>query len=154
MWRLQARPAQTSTQTSEYVRVTAYQLSCLSCIAVKPLPPVIPAIDYHKPLWSALGLIIDRDAHKITIDPKYADDISFLRSDEPEINQVEREIPFMLLTEGFHVNESKTERYHIQRGGEDAWKKCKYLRSLLDTEYQKAKRTYHWLTQDIRIYFQ
>ena len=40
----------------------------------------------------------------------------------------------MLLTKGLHVNESKTERYHIQRGGEDAWKKCKYLGSLRDTE--------------------
>ena len=40
----------------------------------------------------------------------------------------------MFLTEGLQINESKTERYHIQRGGEDAWKKCKYLGSLLDTE--------------------
>ena len=40
----------------------------------------------------------------------------------------------MLLTEVLHVDESKTERYHIQRGGENAWKNCKYLGSLLDTE--------------------
>ena len=51
-----------------------------------------------------------------------------------EINQVERQITAMLLTEGLHVNESKTERYHIQKDGEDAWKKCKYLESLLHTE--------------------
>ena len=40
----------------------------------------------------------------------------------------------MLLTEELHVNESKTERYNILRSREDAWKKCKYLGSLLDTE--------------------
>ena len=47
--------------------------------AVKSLPPVNSAIDYHKPLWSTLDWIIDRDVHKITIDLKHADDISFLR---------------------------------------------------------------------------
>ena len=101
--------------------------------AVQPLPPVISAIDCQKPLWSALDWFIDWDVHKITIDPKYADDILFLGSYESKIKQVEREIPAMLLTEGLHANENKTERYHIQSGG-DAWKKCKYLRSLLDTE--------------------
>ena len=40
----------------------------------------------------------------------------------------------MLLTEGLQIRENKTERYHIQRGGEDTWKKCKYLGSLFDTE--------------------
>lgn len=59
--------------------------------AVKPLPPVISTLGYHKPLCSALDWIIDQDIHKITTDPKYADDISFLRSDKSEINQVERE---------------------------------------------------------------
>ena len=40
----------------------------------------------------------------------------------------------MLLIEGLHVNESKTERYHIQKGEEDFWKKCKYFGSLIDNE--------------------
>ena len=40
----------------------------------------------------------------------------------------------MLLTDGLHVNESKTERYHIKTGGEDSWKKCKYLGLLLKAE--------------------
>ena len=42
--------------------------------AVKPLPPVISAIDCHMPLWSSLDWIIDQDMHKITIGTKYADD--------------------------------------------------------------------------------
>ena len=102
--------------------------------AVKPLPPVISAIDYHRLFWSLLDWIINWDVHEITIDWKFADDISFLRSEELKINQVEREIPAMLLTKGLHVNGSKTEKYHIQRSGEDAWKKCKYLGSLLFTD--------------------
>ena len=75
---------------------------CLA-FAVKLLPPVISAFNNPKPLWSVLDWIIDQDINKITIDPKYADDISFLRSDKSEINQVEREIPAMLLTESFYI---------------------------------------------------
>ena len=113
--------------------------------AVKPLPPVISTLGYHKPLCSALDWIIDQDIHKITTDPKYADDISFLRSDKSEINQVERERQLLFFTEGLYVNESKIERYQIQRGAEDAWKKCKYFGSLLDTEedIKRQKRTYN-----------
>ena len=135
--RLETRFAHTSTQTLEHVKVTAYRVSCLSCILPSQLnlcKPTILAIDYHKPLWSALACIIDRDVHKITSDPKYADEISFLRSDQLWINQVEREICAKLLTECLHVNENKTERYHIQRGGDDAWKKCRYLGLLAHTE--------------------
>ena len=41
--------------------------------------------------------------------------ISFLRLAESKINQVERGIPAMLLTEGLYVNEIKIERYYIQK---------------------------------------
>ena len=116
------------------IRILTLLFILYLAFAVKPLPPVISAIDYHRLFWSLLDWIINRDVHKITIDWKYADDISFLRSEESKINQVEREIPAMLLTKGLHVNGSKTEKYHIQRSGEDAWKKCKYLGSLLDTD--------------------
>lgn len=51
--------------------------------AVKPLPSVIAAIDYHNPVWSSLDEIIDQDVQKINIDPKYADDFI------PEISRVE-----------------------------------------------------------------
>ena len=40
----------------------------------------------------------------------------------------------MLLIDGLRVNESKTGRYHIKRGGKDSWKKCENLGSLLNTE--------------------
>jgi len=38
------------------------------------------------------------------------------------------------------VNETKTEEYTIKRKGEDAWKKCKHLGSLLDTENDINRR--------------
>ena len=56
--------------------------------------------------------------------------ISFLRLAESKINQVERGIPALLLTEGLYVNGIKIERYYIQKD-EDVKRRC-----------QKAKRTY------------
>ncbi len=38
------------------------------------------------------------------------------------------------------MNEGKTEEYQITRGGDESWKKCKYLGSHLDTE-EDIKRT-------------
>ena len=66
------------------------QSDCLSALlfllylshAVKPLSSQIEQTDYGKSFWSALDWMINIDEHKKNIDPKYADDISFLRSDE------------------------------------------------------------------------
>ena len=44
--------------------------------------------------------MINRDENKINIDPKYTDDISFLKSDESKINQIERIVPSMLIEKG------------------------------------------------------
>ena len=38
------------------------------------------------------------------------------------------------------LNESKTEEYEIIRQGNDKWKKCKFLGSLLDTEKDINRR--------------
>ena len=125
------------------------QGDCLSALlfilflahAVKPIPNAIKEEDYTKHLWSTLDWIIDRDTHKIQIDPKYADDISFLRSDESKIKQIERVMPVMLADEGLHVNKSKTERYHISIDNNDeSWRRCKYLGSVLDTNEDIKRR--------------
>ena len=50
----------------------------------------------HRILWSVLDWEINKDTHKININPKYADDICFIRSDEAKIHQVERIIPPIL----------------------------------------------------------
>lgn len=90
----------------------------------------------YKIRWSALDWIIDKDIHKININPKYADDISFIRSDKSKINQAERIVPQMLKINNLQINNDKTEKYHIntERKDEIDWKKCKYLGSRLDTE--------------------
>ena len=44
----------------------------------------------NKILWSELDWLIDRDAHQVVMDAKYADDISFTRTDETKMNQVKR----------------------------------------------------------------
>ena len=124
------------------------QGGCLSALlfilyltyAIMPIPDERLPEDYRKPLWSALDWIVNRDKANIEIDPKYADDITFIRSEEVKINQVERVIPPMLLEEGLYINKSKTEKFHINKYGDSKWKSCKYLGSLLGIEADIKRR--------------
>ena len=50
-------------------------------------------------------------------------------------------VPSLLKGKNLQLNESKMEEYEIKRGGEEKWKKCKYLGSLLDTEEDIQRRT-------------
>ena len=108
--------------------------------AIKPLPKGIEKEDYDKPLWSELDWIINRDTHNVHIDPKYSDDINFARSWYPKINQLKKIVPKMLKEEGLTVNKTKTEEYAIELGGDEKWKKCKVLGSLLDTTEDIKRR--------------
>ena len=55
--------------------------------AIKAIPKDRYSEDYHQTtLWSALNWIVDRVKLQIEIDPKYADDITFIRSEEAKIN--------------------------------------------------------------------
>ena len=73
------------------------QGDCLSALlfivylasSIKPLPPQIQQVDCNRPLWSALDWLFDKGEHKVEVDPKYADNITFVRTDESKINQVE-----------------------------------------------------------------
>lgn len=64
------------------------QGDCLSVIfliiylakTITPLPQYIDSIDSNKMLWSELDWMINRDTHCIKNDPKYSDDINFIRS--------------------------------------------------------------------------
>ena len=82
--------------------------------------------------------IADRDKLQIEIDPKYADDITFIHSEEAIINQAERVVPSMLCEEGLYIIKSKTEKYHISNCSDTKWKSCKYLGS---RRHQKKKRS-------------
>ena len=45
-----------------------------------------------------------------------------------------------MIEEGLHVNKSKTEEYTIEIHGDERWKKCKVLGSLLDTTHDITRR--------------
>ena len=89
-------------------------------------------------MWSALDWVIDKEKHKVEIDPKYAD-ITFVWSLEAKRNQTERLVPPMLKDEGLFVNNSKTEKHHASKHSDKEWMKCKYLSSLLGTEEDKRQ---------------
>ena len=126
-----------------FTNIGSCQGDCLSAFffilylakAIKPLPTMIEREDYNRPLWSELDWLINRDTHNVEIDPKYSDDINFVRSWYPKINQLKRAIPNMLIEDGLHVNNSKTEEYTIEIDGDERRKKCKVLGSLLDTTH-------------------
>ena len=50
----------------------------------------------NKILLLKIDWITDRDTHQVVIDPKYSDDISFIRTDETKMNQVKRLLPDLL----------------------------------------------------------
>ena len=99
------------------------QGDCLSALlfilylayAIKQIPDERLPQDHQKHLWSALDWVINRDKVNIEIDPKYADDITFIRYEETKINIVERVIPPMLLENGLYINKSKTEKLHVSK---------------------------------------
>ena len=67
-------------------------------------------IDHTETLWSALDWLVHNDVHNNEIDPKYADDITYIRSLQAKINQAERLIPPMLEEEGPFVNKIKNRK--------------------------------------------
>ena len=66
---------------------------------------------------------MDKDKHNVEIDPKYADGITFVRTDESKMNQVERVVPEMLEENNLFINTTKTEKYEISRISDNSWKK-------------------------------
>ena len=66
------------------------------------------------------------------IDPKYADDMWATTSKE-RIHQIKHTVPSRLKARQLCINESNTEEYTVEREGDERWKKCRLLGSLLDT---------------------
>ena len=50
------------------------------------------------------------------------------------IEQVKLETPPLLRARNLQINQGKTEEYSISVGGNDAWKTCRYLGTLLDSD--------------------
>ena len=69
------------------------QGDCLSAIlfiiylakTMESIPEEPEKEDYGKPMWSSLDWIAEVDRHNISIDPKYSDDINFIRSSYPYV---------------------------------------------------------------------
>ena len=70
----------------------------------------------------------------ITIDQQYADDIGWATTEDEEIENIQKDIPPILKDRNLFVNEDKTESYTVKRNGNEDWKTCKYVGSLLDTK--------------------
>ena len=81
-----------------------------------------------------------QDHGYLRIDPKYADDITYLSTKAERNNKIEKEIPSMLKERNLFANHSKTEKETITRGGDENWKNIKFLGSLLDTENDINRR--------------
>ena len=125
------------------------QGDCLSALififylakAMEGIPKHTTAEDHKdKMQWSALDWMIPKETLNIEIDPQYADDINFVRSEKAKLNQLKWEVPPLLKSKHLTINKDKTEEYTIGLEGEERWKQCKILGSLLDTEKDINKR--------------
>ena len=74
------------------------------------------------------------------IDLQYADDISWITNISEPVTEIEEEAPSKLEEKNLQVNNTKTEKHDIERNGQTEWMKCKFLGSLLDTEYDIKRR--------------
>ena len=75
-----------------------------------------------------------------TLDQQYADDIGWASTSQHVLDNIEKTTTAKLKQGNLHINQSKTERYHIKKGGDESWKKCKYVGSLLGTTEDIERR--------------
>ena len=71
---------------------------------------------------------------------EYTDDISHISSDMRNIEYAKETLPSKLKSWDLTMNDEKTEKFTIKRNGEETWKKCKLLGTLLDTEEDITRR--------------
>ena len=76
----------------------------------------------------------------IVINQQYADDIGWVTTAKYRTTYIKKTMPTKLKRRNLYVNEGKTEEYDIKRGGDETWKKCKYVGSLIDTEEDIKRR--------------
>ena len=74
------------------------------------------------------------------IKPKYADDTGWASNSEALIRTEKEKVIPRLKEKGLQINESKTVEYKISKVGNEKWKKCKILGSLLDTNDDIKRR--------------
>ena len=79
------------------------------------------------------------DPH-LDIEQQYADDISYITTARHKHDDRKRDIPLLIMKSNLHVNIGKTEEYIVTRNGNDDWKKCKLVGSLIDTSTDITRR--------------
>ena len=77
---------------------------------------------------------------EINLNMEYADDMSHILSDMRSIEYSKKALPSRLSSWDLIMNEEKTEEFAIKRNGEETWKKCKLLGTLLDTQDDVKRR--------------
>ena len=78
--------------------------------------------------------------NKFDINQEYADDISILITNPNTIAFNKKYLPTILAKRNLQINTSKTEEFEIKRNGDNTWKSCKLLGSLLDTQNDIKRR--------------
>lgn len=76
----------------------------------------------------------------LEINLQYADDISIITNRHEIIEKGKNELPKILGARDLKMNIAKTEEFVISSKGNDKWKKCKFLGSLLGTEEDIQRR--------------
>ena len=76
----------------------------------------------------------------ITLNQEYADDISIITTNPNIIYNKKITLPPKLSKRDLIINQTKTEEYEIKKGGDNSWKQCKLLGSLLDTKSDINRR--------------
>ena len=80
----------------------------------------------------------------VIIEPKYADDITYVSTSKAYIDNTQETIPQKLKLYNLGVNLSKTEKYTVpdppNTTTKESWKSCKLLGSIIDTENDIKRR--------------
>ena len=85
--------------------------------------------------------IYNRTKYTILIDQQYADGIGWAANNVQNMSSLEANITAKIHKYKLHINKGKIKQYCIKRNGEEHWRKCKYIDSLLSTtEYIKRRR--------------
>ena len=82
----------------------------------------------------------NKPSNHLNIDQQYADDIGYVSTNQGVIVSTEENVPKKLKKRNLCVNTEKTEKYSISRNGNEKWKRCKYLGTLLDSASDIARR--------------
>ena len=111
-------------------------------------PPITTENSYCKPIPSKSivpSSLVECSNHTNTddhlrINAEYADDMTKITTDLHTIDHHKANLPNILGERNLHINPPKTEQYAIARGGDESWKTCKLLGSLLDTDADMKRR--------------